>query len=282
MAINWKADENGVLRDWWKRPGIMPPDWQILNDPEREPYTRATTVAGTLDDGFGLTEWKMRMTALGVAMRQDLGVAVVAARDDKNKLNSLANQAKEYAGASSGANQGTALHSLTEQYDKGTLDLSIVPEAYRGDLIAYGEATRRLNNHLIETFTVCDAFKIAGTPDRVVEWTGERVELPWDDILEPGGFHIGDVKTDKTLDFGQRKYAVQLAIYANSKGYRFEDDSRFDLPNVSKKTGLIAHMPATTGTCHLYAINIAAGWDALQVSVWARAWNKRKDLIQPL
>ena len=55
-----------VERDRWGRPKIKAPDGKL------KPYTRATTVAGTLDDRHNLEKWLQRQAVIGLAKRPDL------------------------------------------------------------------------------------------------------------------------------------------------------------------------------------------------------------------
>ena len=67
-----------VSRDRYGRPLVVPP-----KGGKAVPYTRTTTVAGSLDDATALIAWKMRMVAAGLTLRPDLALAVSAARDNK-------------------------------------------------------------------------------------------------------------------------------------------------------------------------------------------------------
>ncbi len=53
-------------------------------------------------------------------------------------------------------------------------ELGPVPEQYMPDIEAYAQATSVLSKLFIEQFSVLDKYKIAGTPDRIVEYKGER------------------------------------------------------------------------------------------------------------
>src|SRR5690606_1008152 len=58
---------SAVQRDRWGRPLIVPPGG---GDPVA--YTRVSTLAKALDDTSNLMAWKQRVTAVGLARRQDL------------------------------------------------------------------------------------------------------------------------------------------------------------------------------------------------------------------
>ena len=63
-----------IERDRYGRPMILPPKGK-----EKVPYTRATTIANSLDDASALVAWKMRMAAIGLTTRPDLLVAIMEA-----------------------------------------------------------------------------------------------------------------------------------------------------------------------------------------------------------
>ena len=50
-----------------------------------KPYTRATTIADTLDDRYNLEKWGNRMVAKGLANRADLHALASTLDVDKNK-----------------------------------------------------------------------------------------------------------------------------------------------------------------------------------------------------
>lgn len=250
-----------VPRDRWSRPLIVPP-----GGGKPVAYTRATTMAGTLDDTWALEKWKMRMTALGLAERKDLQLAVVAHRDDKTKLSDLCDQAVEAAKASAAATTGTALHALTEQLDRGTLDLDTVPAEFRPDLTAYQQVLRaaKVKVIAIEQFGVLDSIKVAGTWDRIFDIGGRR--------------YIADLKTG-SIEYGMGKIAAQLAIYSRSQVYDPATHERTPL-DVDQDRGIVIHLPAGTGKAFLWWVDINAGWEAVSLATQVRAWRARKDLAQ--
>jgi hypothetical protein len=248
-----------IQRDRYGRPLVVPPKG-------RKPvaYTRATTIANSLDDASALTAWKMRMAAIGLTVRSDLLLAINAAQDDKMAINRYIEDAMEVAGASKAATIGTALHAFTEKIDLGQ-DLGPVPEQWAGDLAAYETATKKLNKIFIEQFSVLDKYKIAGTPDRLVEYQGERF--------------IADIKTGR-IDH-PNNIAIQLAIYANGLPYDVATATRGTWGEVNKDKAIIIHMPAGTGMCKLVWIDIAEGWRGLQFAMKVRKWRDKKGLATP-
>lgn len=256
-------------------------------------WTRATTVASTLADRYGLEKWAQRNTVLGLGAREDLyALAASCTADDKDQLNRIAEQAQEAAKARSGANLGTALHRLTERIDSGELKPDDVPTQWQPDVHAYVQALleRQVTIHreYIERIVVLPSLKVAGTLDRLATIDGR--------------FVVADLKTGTSAIDYPHDIAVQLALYANAthmwKGaadditrdrwgrYMLPDpDTNPDvyepMPDVDTETAVVFHLPVGEATCSLHRIDLVAGWEAVQHSMWARDWRKRKDLTSP-
>ena len=248
-----------IERDRYGRPLVVPP-----KGGKPVAYTRATTIANSLDDPAALVAWKMRMAAIGLTMRQDLLLSISAAQDDKMAINAYVEEAMQQAGAKTQANIGTAIHALTEKLDLGQ-DLGPIPEQWAGDIKAYEEVTAKLNKKRIEQFSVLDKFKIAGTPDRLVEYKGE--------------LFIADIKTGR-IDH-PNNIAMQLAIYANGLPYDIATASRGTWGDVNKQKAIIIHLPAGQGLCRLHFIDIAEGWKGVQFAMKVRKWRDKKGLATP-
>jgi len=248
-----------IERDRWGRPMVH----TVGGKPVA--YTRCTTYVGCIEDTYNLSRWQMRMVATGLVDRPDLLLAASAHRDDKRALDNVCSDAMEAAKAHAAATTGTALHALAERVDVG-IDVGAVPAAYVADLAAYTEATRPLKPVQIEQFTVLDALKIGGTPDRVVTYKGKR--------------YIADIKTG-TLDFGYLKIAAQLAAYARSRPYDVTTHERLEPHGAETDRGIIIHLPAGTGTCRLYWVDLLEGWNAVQVCrmIRERRAIPKRDLI---
>jgi hypothetical protein len=248
-----------VPRDRWQRPLVIP-----RGGGTPVAYTRCTTYVGVLEDTYNLARWQQRMVALGLASRPDLLLAVSAHSDDKAQLNQICVDAQEAAAAHAAATTGTALHALTERLDRG-LPVGVIPEAYQADLAAYEKATVELTPVEIETFTVLDTLQIGGTPDRVVEFRGDR--------------YIADVKTG-SIEYGMGKIAMQLAVYSRSSLYNPTNGQRAGL-RVNQNNAIVIHLPAGEGRCELHWVNIAAGWEAVKLATSVRAWRARSGLSMP-
>jgi hypothetical protein len=249
-----------IDRDRYGRPMIVP-----LKGKEKVPYSRATTIANSLDDASALVAWKMRMTAIGLTARPDLLVAITEAGDDKGLINAYIEEAMDTAGASKAANIGTALHALTERLDLGQ-ELGEVPAQWLPDIKAYEEATKMLKHIFIEQFSVLDKYKIAGTPDRIVEYKGE--------------LFIADLKTGR-IDH-PHNIAMQLAIYAHGLPYDTATATRGSWGGVNMEKAIIIHLPKETGTCKLVFVDIQEGWKGVEFAMKVRKWRDQKGLTTPL
>jgi PD-(D/E)XK nuclease superfamily len=249
-----------IPRDRFGRPMIMPAG----RGTKRQAYRRTTTFVGCLDDMNGLMKWKARQVAYGMGQRKDLVLAAAAADPaDKKLLAEIAEKATEHAMSSAGATTGTALHSLTERLDRGQT-LGHVPDPYPADLDAYRKATEGIEWLGIECFRVHDDWKIAGTADRVGRNAKGRVQ-------------IYDIKTG-SIDY-PHKMAMQLAMYARMTPYDIGTDKRgAPEPGLDLNTGIIIHLPAGTGRCDLYEINLNEGWSACLLARKVWDWRGTKDL----
>jgi hypothetical protein len=254
-------------RDRWGR--------YLLPDPvtgEERAWTRATTLANTLSDPWGLVDWKLRMAVKGVATRDDLRALASALPLDtgKKQLNEVAQDAIEYAGGSSGRNMGTALHEWTAQSDRG--EAPEVPSPWDRDLEAYRAAldlySVRIVPGLVEQIVCIPDLGVAGTFDRIVLWDPEA--------------YIADVKTAASLDYSWLEIAVQLAIYANATHIWNETAEAWEPaqpPNQSQ--GLVMHLPVGQARCDLFWVDLEIGWEAVTLAVDVREWRKRKDIARP-
>lgn len=252
-------------RDQWGR--------YLLPDPQtgkQQAWTRATTIAGTLADRFGLEKWAQRNTVLGIAARPDLyALAISCVPEDKNQLEKIVNDAQEAAKSRSGANLGTALHKILERIDSGE-DLD-VPVQWRPDVDAYCNALAdngiTMHPEWMERIVILPKTKVAGTLDRLVTVNGT--------------VYVADLKTGKNaVEYGSGDIAIQLALYANAS-HMWNGDGYDPMPTVDKKRALVMHLPVGEARCDLWWINIEAGREAATQALWTRDWRKRTDLATP-
>jgi hypothetical protein len=229
------------------------------------PHTRATTLARTLDDEHGLTKWRQRMVGVGLSKRDDLRAQIAACHpDERGRLDSLCRDAVEAAGASSSANLGSALHSFCQRIDEGE-DLSIVPDTWRPDVEAYRAAMDEagLTVELIERCCVIPELVVAGTLDRTV-------------LEKSSGRHyVLDLKTGRSLDYSWPSISIQLSLYAHASTlYDAGTEQHSPMPDVDQETAIVAHLPAGTGTCEIYAVDLVKGWEGALTAHRVRTWRK--------
>jgi hypothetical protein len=252
-------------------------------------WTRATTIANTLEDRYGLENWAKRNVVLGIAARPDLyALAASCKPDDKKQLSDIVRDAEEAAQASSGRNLGSALHKITARIDTGEeLD---VPKAWRPDVDAYlntlADNSVKILPEYVERVVVASKPRIAGTFDRLISYEGTT--------------YVADLKTGaNAIEYGVTDIAVQLAIYANAdhlwKGTAEEADRNRDhhgryllpdpletpdayesMPAVNKERAVIIHLPVEQARCDLYWVDIAAGVEGVKTALWVRDWRKRE------
>lgn len=252
-----------VQRDRWGHPLITPP-----GGGKPVPYMRASSFGDVLEDRTNLERWKTRMAVKGLALRPDLYLSATATPlENKSALNKIAEQAIESAGGSTASNIGSALHSLTEQIDRGEA-VGPIPPQYADDLEAYRQATQNFGMSYIECFMVCDELQVAGTPDRLLY---DNNDFPM--------LRVGDLKTSGTANYLD-KHASQLAIYAHSDLYDPATGEREPVA-VAHDYGYIFHLPAGQGQFGLYRLDLEAGWEAAQLAADVRRWRKRKGICVP-
>lgn len=270
-AVDVKPEAR-IKRDRWGRYEIPHPDTG-----KTQSWTRATTLASTLADRFGLEQWSKRNVVLGIGARVDLyAQAAAALPEDKDTLNQIVAQAEEASKAKAGANTGSALHRFTERADAGE-DVQ-APAPWDADLAAYrstmNEAGLTVVAGWLERVLLVPEVDVAGTCDRLLD-VGRWGALP----------RIGDLKTAKdVVRYGMTEIALQLSLYAHATHW-FDPDAgelhEIDV-KIDQDRAIVMHLPVGQGRCTLYEVDIAAGWDAVRLAVDVRNWRKRKNLCAEL
>ena len=260
-ALLAPAEQDRWKRDRWGRPLVIPPDGG-----KPVPYGRPSGFGIVLEDRFGLNKWQTRMACLGLAQRSDLLAQFAAASDDKAR-DLLIDQAQEAAGASTGANTGSALHSFTEALDLGR-DVT-VPAPWDADVAAYQQALADhgivIDPAMIELDVVCDELALAGTADRYVTWQGRTV--------------VADLKTGKAIKDPALGYSVQLAVYARSFLYDHASGARTDL-GCCHDTGLLIHLPAGQARCDIYEVDLEQAWELALLARQVKQAQKRRGVVK--
>lgn len=253
-----------VARDRYGRP-VLP----VPGSSKRTAYTRATTVAGAIEEYYNIGRWERRLDAIGFSQRPDLVLSIATNLDNRAELDAICDAAKEAARGSAASRIGTATHRLTEIYDSGGVVPTVSAEA-SGDLHAYAATTSGLVHQAIEQFTVLDSAGIAGTPDRLSTLAGA-----------PEIGYITDIKTGSTVDLGAGKIAAQLAIYSRSVPADPETGQRSEWPvPVSQEWGLVIHLPAGQATAELRWVDLTAGWQIVELALAVRAWRRHRSFYR--
>jgi hypothetical protein len=277
--------------DRWKRYRLPHPETG-----KADGFTRMTTFAKSCSDTFTLSQWSQRMVAIGLTVRHDLYTAVAATSpDNREKLNQLAEEAKNAAGAKVGANLGTALHSFSEMLDRG--ETPHIPPPYQPHMAAYTALLEEYGLEVldIERVVICldyDEKGVAGTLDRVVRFTRDIIVNVGGNrhVFKAGTVAILDLKTGKTMEYGQMEIAIQLSGYANATHYWDKDELKWVIPSwmgeMDKSVALVLHLPATapgeTVEAAMYAVDIKGGREIADLCTEVRKARKRKGLMTKL
>jgi hypothetical protein len=261
-----------VPRDGWGRPKIVQPAGDAR---KTVAYTRASTVAKTLDDTYALQKWMQRQVIKGLTVRPDLQAlasGVVASGGDKDRLNGVAEQAMEAAASQASANIGTALHEWAEIVDIHGGDLASAPNDLRPRLSDYLDALTEAGVEVIdaEAFVVNDELQIGGSYDRLYRLADGRVV-------------IGDIKTgDHAATYGAGSVAVQIALYSRSQRYWGTAERSPIHDELDLTTGLLVHLPQNGEGCRLYEVDLVAGWEAAQTAAWIHKTWRRSKPVRPI
>jgi hypothetical protein len=269
LAVDEQAPAR-IARDRWQRPLIHP-----VGGGEPRPYTRASTLGKALDDEAGLTAWKCRMTALGIAKRRDLILAANAHGTDKRMMSDVVDQAMDAAEAGAAATSGSALHELLDAYDKG--HTPYLPDEYQGDVQAYLTATRGLEFIRSETFVVDDELECAGTYDNLYRLK-YHATTPTGEVLKPGALILADKKTGASIKYGHASWSVQLSIYAHGVRYDPATNTRLEPEDINRNWGLIVHVPVMAGTAQLLWIDLRKGRELAHLASTVRNARKTKTM----
>lgn len=259
--------EDECPRDRWDRYLIVP-------NGEKKPvaHTRVTTVAKAMDDGYGVTDWKVRMSALGFAVDPILyGQLCALVPDsmetlDKYAVSKLCDKATTKAGGDDARDNGNILHAATEQVDRGRK--LHMPDTYQRDIDAYQEKLAeleiRIRPDLIERHVVIPglAEPIAGKADRFVEFGSTLKTF--------------DLKAGKVASYSWLAFAIQLALYSRAATfYNAKTKTHEPVPEIDQDIGMICHLPAGQAKCDIYFVDLNLGWLAAQHALAVRTWRKR-------
>lgn len=282
-ASSTKDDAQEVRRDRFGR-YLLPPCTVGPASEKEVPFTRATTFAKSISDTYTLSAWSQRMTAKGIAIRQDLRMAAATmdVKADKDALNQICEQAKEAANAKSAARLGSAMHAFTERLDGGAPDdredAFAAAQEYEPNLRKYESTLREFGitimPRMIERIGVWKRYGIGGTFDRLGYWNGQPVVI--------------DLKTGRDLTYGWNEIAIQLCVYAHFDGVWNPGTWTWEpMPAVSRTTALVVHLPVVDQDqadppCTVYEVDLQPALAACQLCYDVREWRRFRDLAVPL
>lgn len=253
------CDENcphgpAIHRDGWTRPVV-----------DGQPLTRISTLAGTLEDSYGLVGWKARMTLLG-ATETHLRQARThdpTTKEGREALAAVVEDSVTRAGAGDAATEGTMMHAvltdaamaLPGEYDTSKLDTgqSAMLEAFTAEMDRLG-----LRAFMAEQFVKTDEY--AGTFDL--------------GIVDPHGRHwMTDIKTGaKEWDVRKPgKVAIQLAAYAAGKRWC---PTNGDLFTPEWHGLMLISVPLNQGRASIHIVNYDRAREGLALARTVRAWRK--------
>lgn len=252
-----------VRRDGIGRYKIASPSGKLVG------YTRATTIASTLDDKQGLIPWHARMTVAGLArsatLRQRLDVVDI---NDKGQLSALEAEAFEVGGGNAKRDLGSHLHHVAEMWWTEGVPPTDPTEAAWLDRVlrALDAAELTVVPGMCERVVVDDERKIAGTVDLFVKASDGRI-------------CVADIKTGSVQ---QIPVAIQLAIYAQAPHlYTFgpadsgADDTR-EPNDCDTSTGYVVHAPSDADVCTIEKVDLSVGSQLLDLALKVREARRSK------
>jgi hypothetical protein len=244
----------------------------------RTAFTRATTLAKTLDDEYHLGEWKARCIARGVALRDDLRARAAATPvNDKRVWSEIIKEAEVINGGGVKRNLGSAFHEFHERAPKMSgAEFQAQPLEIKATYAKYHAALQQCGIVEIMTEVTVANTKIgtAGKVDGIAR-------------LKDGRLVIIDRKSGRITEY-PHSAAVQLAIYANADVIITYDENgaavRHPMPDVDKHTAIVIDVTIgdeNTANVAVYELDIWSGWAAALLAANVRRWRNRRDLITP-
>jgi hypothetical protein len=264
--------EDDVPRDGMRR--YLLPD--IGGDPNStKGRTRVTTVAGTMENGYGLTIWRRRTVIRGMGLRPDL-MARAGAADPLDPgydklLDSIEAAAFEAGGGSTGSNLGSAQHHVFDRYFGKGEKLDTIAEYFHADILAVERELAAKKIKLLpgysERVVYCRVYDRGGKIDAIAE-------------LDDGTFAILDWKTEKDpVEYPDGK-TIQLAYYGNSDAVMNYETHQFEaMPPVRRDFALIVWCRPGSGEAKVLRVPIDLGWVGARVAEDNRAWRQQKIVI---
>ena len=217
----------------------------------------ASELGKTISNTFTLNMWHMRKVVEGMAMRPRLGMEAVIALADgltpsqlRDKIQGLGWEAHDVAGGKEPAALGTGYHRLTELVD--ARQSVNIPEPWGRDIAAYSAILRKTGIVCVPEYTEKiiwnRALNHCGKFDRLVRY-----------LRHCDKWHVEDLKTGRSLDYGYAEIPVQLSVYAGAaKLFDMDTKKWSDAPEICPELGLVVHVPLGAATATVYEVDIDA------------------------
>lgn len=249
--------------------------------PKKGGWQRVTNLCAAISDQFGLRVWEIQQVMTAFAARPDLAmearamllrVADVPKMERRAAIEDFLEKCKQVSGGNAGAVFGNHRHSIVEA-DHLMLPAPATDGYGRRHLSLYRTALDRNDLRAVagmqERRVLVESLGAVGTLDNILE------------DLRTGGFHIGDLKTQKRF-WSWLEVAAQLACYARAVAMWEPADPNHpragrwvDMPKVSLETAMILWMPREPATeeeravwtprVDVYEVDIEAGWRTAQL-----------------
>lgn len=276
-------------------------------------YSRPSNFGKQVENTYNLERWKNRQGVIGMYLAPELldEMHVLWNQEDhdtaawKEAVDSIYKRASEAAGGMTAAERGTFGHLLTEDHDLGRSlitrieegeDLGLPPALQAAIQVAWAKLVDEHFEILaVEAPCVYDHWRVAGTLDRIVRLKHEMTfATPSGPVTFPAGAVVVlDIKTGglKVAPRTQTPmywhgYAVQIAAYARSVPYDVDAEKRGTWPwDINPNHAIIAHIDIGAAldtdvvSARLIYVDLAAGHEAGDLVVEAKAWQKQEDVF---
>lgn len=274
-----------------ERPEIVAGRYRLLHPEtgEERSWTRATTHAELPEDSYALTRWMLRQLLIGLHRRPDLLRLVESWAEEpgRDDLDAVITTAHEVAGNNARANLGTAVHGVLQRVDRAWNDAEAldrgsdewltragVPEWALPHARSYVAELRRNGLKPIPTMVERRVINLdlgcAGTLDNLYEEADGAVVL-------------GDKKTGR-LDYPERKYAIQLAVYHGSSHLVGQDGGPpVDLRSLGlrREYAVLVYVDPESSACSVYRVDMRRAQYGANLAAEVREWRRERHFLLP-
>lgn len=239
--------------------------------------TRVTTVAGSMDNGYGLLAWRRRTVVRGLGLRPDLVARAGAASPDDpgydKLLDSIEAAAFEAGGGSSGSNLGSAQHVVFDRYFGRGEPLEAIASYFHADIQAVERKLVEKKIKLVpgynERVVYCRLYDRGGKIDALAE-------------LDDGTLVVLDWKTEKDPVTHPSGKTIQLAYYTNADAVMNHSTHQYEpMPPIRRDIALVVWCRPGSGEAEVYSVPVDLGWVGARVAEQDRAWRQQKIVIAP-